>query len=236
MQQKFYLVAVAGGQGIRMGASVPKQFLEIGGKAILRRTIEAFVKVFPEIHVITVLPEACFAYWKKYCMEHDFNVPQTLVPGGLTRYHSVLAALNKVPDGAIVAIHDGVRPLVSEELLQRMVKRMDACRALIPVLPSVDTLAVLRRGEGGELKDVEGGRYVERSEIFRVQTPQIFHSEDIKAAYSGAFDPSFTDDASVARRKNIPLSYIEGERLNIKITTAADLEFAQMVLEAKGLF
>lgn len=235
MQQKFYLVAVAGGQGVRMGASMPKQFLEIGGKPILRRTIEAFVKVFPEVHVITVLPEACFSYWKNYCMEHDFNVPQTLVPGGLTRYHSVLAALDKIPDGAIVAIHDGVRPLVSEDLLRRMMDKMNFCRALIPVLPSVDTLTVLRCGENGELQDVEGRR-VERSEIFCVQTPQIFHSEDIKAAYSGAFDPSFTDDASVARKKNIPLSYIEGERLNIKITTSADLEFAQMVLASKRLF
>jgi len=230
MSRKFYLIAVAGGSGTRMGAAVPKQFLELGGKAILQRTIEAFVRAYPETHVITVLPQSCMDYWKDYCVDRNFDVPQTLVPGGLTRYHSVQNALSKVPDGAIVAVHDGVRPLVSEKLIREMISRMAEVRALIPVLPSVDTLTVLRKGPDGLLSDVPGAT-VDRSEVYRVQTPQMFLSEDLKKAYSGAFDMSYTDDGSVARANKIPLSYIEGERYNIKITTPEDLEFAQVLID-----
>lgn len=234
MSRKFYLVAVAGGSGTRMGAAVPKQFLELGGKAILQRTIESFVRACPETHVITVLPQSCIGYWKDYCLERNFDIPQTIVAGGLTRYHSVLSALSKIPDGAVVAVHDGVRPLVSESLIRTMLDRMKDVRALIPVLPSVDTLTVLCADRDGLLQDVPG-ESVDRSRIFRVQTPQMFLSEDLKRAYAGAFDISYTDDASVARANKIPLSYIEGERFNIKITTPQDLQLARAIMDIEGI-
>lgn len=230
---KIYLVAVAGGSGTRMHSAVPKQFMEIREKAILQRTIEKFIAACPEIKVVTVLPEAHIPYWKEYCLSRNFSHPQTLVHGGVTRFHSVRAALEKIPDGAVVAIHDGVRPLVSASLIRSMVSRMDSCRALIPVLPVTDTLKALRQVRGGDdgrkLVRIEG-REIDRNEVFAAQTPQVFHSEDIKAAYSQPYDTSFTDDASVAERYGIPLEWCPGERLNLKITTPEDMILAEAII------
>ncbi len=230
---KIYLVAVAGGSGTRMHSAVPKQFMEIREKAILQRTIEKFIAACPEIKVVTVLPESHIPYWKEYCLSRNFSHPQTLVHGGVTRFHSVRAALEKVPDGAVVAIHDGVRPLVSASLIRSMVSRMDSCRALIPVLPVTDTLKALRQvrdGDDGRKLVRIGGREIDRSEVFAAQTPQIFRSEDIKAAYSQPYDTSFTDDASVAERYGIPLEWCPGERLNLKITTPEDMILAEAII------
>ena len=109
---KKILIVMAAGSGLRMGSRTPKQFLDLGGIPVLRRTIETFVFAVPDLKVITVLPKEHLAFWKEYCLANDFNQPQTLVPGGITRFHSVRNALEKVPEGAIVAIHDGVRPLI----------------------------------------------------------------------------------------------------------------------------
>ncbi len=226
-------MAVAGGSGTRMHSAVPKQFIEIREKAILQRTIEKFIAACPEIKVVTVLPEAHIPYWKEYCLSRNFSHPQTLVHGGVTRFHSVRAALEKVPDGAVVAIHDGVRPLVSAPLIRSMVSRMDSCRALIPVLPVTDTLKALRQvrdGDDGRKLVRIDGREIDRSEVFAAQTPQIFRSEDIKAAYSQPYDTSFTDDASVAERYGIPLEWCPGERLNLKITTPEDMILAEAII------
>jgi len=236
MERKIYLVAVAGGQGTRMGAGVPKQFLTLGGKTILQQTMERFIAACPDIRIVTVLPRGQAAAWKRICAASNFNYPQTLVTGGFTRFHSVQNALAKIPDGAWVAVHDGVRPLVSVEFLRRMFAAMPSCRALVPVLPVTDTLKVLRTE-----KDADGGtvfvtedEQVDRSRIFAAQTPQIFRSEDLREAYTLPFDTSFTDDASVARRKEIPLSYIVGERFNIKITMPEDLVLAEAILRSSG--
>ena len=229
MERKRYLVVTAGGSGTRMGSDLPKQFLQLGGRAVLQRTIERFVEACPDIKVITVLPEAHVGWWRRYCRERGFNCPQRLVNGGFTRFHSVKNALAYVPDGAVVAVHDAVRPLLSPALIRTMFGRMDTVRALIPVVPSVDTLAVLDRDPDGTLHD--SGEQVDRSRIFGAQTPQIFRSEDLKAAYGQGFDPAFTDDASVARRYGIPLSYVAGERNNIKLTTKEDLSLAEAILQ-----
>ncbi len=229
MTRKRYLVVTAGGSGTRMGSELPKQFLPLGGKAVLQRTIERFVDACPDIRVITVLPEAHVPWWRRYCQEKGFNCPQRLVKGGFTRFHSVKNALAYVPDGAVVAVHDGVRPLVSVPLLKEMFDRMETARALIPVVPSVDTLTVLDKAPDGEWTDT--GETVDRSRIYGAQTPQIFLSEDLKAAYAQGYDLSFTDDASVARRYGIPLSYIAGERTNLKLTTPEDLRLAEAILQ-----
>jgi len=229
MPRKRYLVVTAGGSGTRMGSDLPKQFLPLGGKAVLQRTISVFLEACPDIHVITVLPEAHIPWWRRYCQEKGFNCPQRLVKGGFTRFHSVKNALAYVPDGAVVAVHDGVRPLVSAGLLREMFDRMESLRSLIPVVPSVDTLTVLDKTPEGVLADT--GETVDRSRIYGAQTPQMFLSEDLKAAYGQGFDLSFTDDASVARRYGIPLSYIAGERTNIKLTTPDDLRLAEAILQ-----
>ncbi|MBR1490119.1 MAG: 2-C-methyl-D-erythritol 4-phosphate cytidylyltransferase [Bacteroidales bacterium] len=229
MERKKYLVVTAGGSGLRMGSALPKQFLSLDGRAVLQRTIERFVEACPDIQVITVLPEGHVAWWRRYCQEKGFNCPQRLVKGGITRFHSVRNALAHVPDGAVVAIHDGVRPLLSADLIRAMFAQMDqGVRALIPVVPMVDTLAVLDKVSDGSLKD--SGELVDRSRVYGVQTPQVFRSEDLKAAYAQGYDTLFTDDASVARRYGIPLSYIAGERNNIKLTTQEDLLLAEAIL------
>ena len=228
---------MAAGSGVRMGSSIPKQFLDLGGVPILRRTIEAFISAMPDVRVVTVLPEEHISFWKEYCLSSDFNCPQTLVSGGFTRFHSVRNALKKVPDGAIVAIHDGVRPLISEGLIRNMFARMDTgdVRSLIPVIPSVDTLKVIDRvkgTDGNEILISPEGEDVDRSRIFGAQTPQMFLSEDIKSAYSQAFDTAFTDDASVARKKRIPLSFCYGERYNFKLTSPEDLLLARLIISS----
>ena len=232
MERKRYLVVTAGGSGTRMGSALPKQFLELGGRAVLQRTIERFLEACPDIKVITVLPEGHIAWWRRYCRERGFNCPQRLVHGGFTRFHSVKNALAYVPDGAVVAVHDAVRPLLSPALIRAMFARMDTVRGLIPVVPSVDTLAVLDKDPDGTLRD--SGEEVDRTRIFGAQTPQVFWSEDLKAAYNQGFDRTFTDDASVARRYGVPLSYIAGERNNIKLTTREDLSLAEAILQISG--
>ena len=228
MDRKKYLIVMAAGSGTRMGADMPKQFIEIDGKAILQMTIEKFLEACPGINVVTVLPEAHMSYWRSYCLERNFTCPQVLVKGGITRFHSVRNALAKVPDNAIVAIHDGVRPLVTVNLLRDMFELSENEPALIPVVPCIDTMKVLKE-EGGKLVAVPGAS-VDRSVLFGAQTPQVFHSEIIKEAYSLAYDTSFTDDASVLERYGKSLSYVHGERLNMKITTKEDLVLARAIL------
>ena len=130
-----------------------------------------------------------------------------------------------VPDGVVVAVHDGVRPLVSGALIKEMFSQMRSCRALIPVLPVTDTLKSLRRNPDGRIV-ATGDPDPDRSRVFGAQTPQMFLSEELRAAYELPYDLSYTDDASVAARYGIPLSYIDGERNNIKLTTPEDMELA----------
>ena len=186
---------MAAGSGTRMGGEQPKQFIDLGGKAVLQMTIEKFLQACPGIKVVTVLPEAHIEYWRNYCLERNFSCPQTLVKGGITRFHSVQNALAKVPNGALVAVHDGVRLLVTAEFIREMFDKAEELPALIPVLPCVDTMKVLHR-KGEELITAQG-QTVDRSVLYGAQTPQIFHSEIIKEAYKQAYDTSFTDDASV---------------------------------------
>lgn len=232
MDRKFYVVVMAAGSGTRMGASVPKQFLSLQGRPILQRTIEKFMLMCPEARIVTVLPKDSIEYWKEWCIEHDFRCPQILVEGGITRFHSVRNALARVPDDAVVAIHDGVRPLFTADLIERMLGCMEDAHAVIPVTPMVDTLKVLRKTPSG-LVPVEGVS-ADRSMIYGAQTPQMFLSHELRSAYSQAYDESFTDDASVAAAKRIPLTFVEGERFNIKITTPEDMQLAEAIMSVRG--
>ena len=218
---------MAAGSGSRMGAELPKQFLELDGKAILQKTIEVFRDAVPEVKVITVLPEAYIDYWKDYCLRRNFTCPQVLIKGGITRFHSVKNALERVPDGALVAVHDGVRPLVTGKFLQAIFAAAEDVNGLIPVLPCIDTMKVLKL-ENTVLKTVPGVE-ADRSVLYGAQTPQIFRSELLKQAYQQPFSPSFTDDASVMEKNGKSLSFVIGERLNIKITTQEDLILARAI-------
>ena len=230
------LVIMAAGSGSRMGADKPKQFLEIGGKALLHRTIEVFLETYPDVAVITVLPDEHIGYWKDYCYARSFICPQVLVKGGITRFHSVRNALEKVPDGALVAIHDGVRPLVSPSLVNDLFLAAEKVDGVIPVVPCIDTMKALVRklwDDGSQTYSPAPGQMPDRSLLYGAQTPQIFKSEVLKEAYRQAYDTSFTDDASVVEKYGKSLSYMMGERLNIKITTPEDLILAEAVLNVR---
>lgn len=228
---QFFVIITAGGVGTRMGGSVPKQFLELEGKPILRHTIEKFMEAVPGIHIITVLPEPHIPTWREYCVKAGFNCPQRLVKGGFTRFHSVKNALEYVPDGALVAIQDGVRPLISVEKIRELFASARSVPALIPVLPVTDTLKVLEKQPDGTLRST--CESVDRSRFFGAQTPQIFHARELKAAYTQGYDTLFTDDASVVEKYGIPLRFAEGERFNLKITTPEDLLLARAILSLK---
>ena len=171
---------MAAGSGTRMGAKMPKQFLELDGKAILRKTMEVFLEACPDISVVTVLPGQYMDYWRDYCYRNNFICPQILVKGGITRFHSVRNALDKVPEGAVVAVHDGVRPLVTVEMVRDMFDKAESTPALIPVIPCVDTMKVLQKtvwDDGSETLAAVVGQSVDRSVLYGAQTPQIFQSQ-----------------------------------------------------------
>lgn len=220
MRNKSYAVIVAGGKGERMGSAIPKQFLEIGGRPVLRWTMERFLSLGRDIEMIVVLPTAQKGWWKDYCRKSGFNVKHVLVSGGITRFHSVQNALKYVEDGAVVAVHDGVRPVVSADFLNRMFDAAAQSPAVIPVMPAVESVREMAADGSGS------SRSVDRSRLVTVQTPQVFHSEILKEAYSNAYSPLFTDDASVVEASGYAVTVCPGEKYNIKITTPDDLRLA----------
>ena len=229
MGRQKYLIAVAAGKGLRMGGDMPKQFVELDGRAILHRTIDRFVQACPDLKVVTVLNPDWVPYWKEYCYSHAMVVSQRFVDGGITRFHSVRNAIRVIPDGAVVAVHDGVRPFVGTDLVRRLFSLAEESPAVVPVLPCIDTLKKLGK-EDGRLVSLHED--VDRSLLYGAQTPQIFHSEVLRRAYSQAFDPLFTDDASVVERCGVDIVYVAGEKLNFKITTPEDMAMASALLAA----
>lgn len=230
MPRSRYLIVTAGGTGSRMGAPVPKQFIMLSGRPVLQITIERFVSAVPDIKVITVLPEDYIPVWKQTCYDRNFAVPQSIVHGGFTRFHSVRNALEKVPDGSLVAIHDGVRPFISRGRILSLFDLAEEFSAVVPVVPCVDTLRPMARVQDRNVLKRTDDAPVDRSRVFAVQTPQIFHSEIIRSAYAQPYDTSFTDDASVAEKAGVDVVYTDGDRFNIKLTTPDDLLLAEALL------
>ena len=221
MQRKCYAVIVAGGSGSRMGGEIAKQFLMLGDKPILLHTIEAFLSLSFPVEIILVVPASLRDYWKNFYKEQRLSFKHTLVSGGITRFHSVKNAMKYVPEGALVAVHDGVRPFVSKDFLESLFAEAEEKRAVIPAVKVVDSL---------RYTDEEGSRPVERDKYVSIQTPQIFHSELLLDAYSQAYNPAFTDDASVVESGGTKIYLTEGRMVNIKITRPEDLTLAQAIL------
>ena len=219
-----YAILVAGGKGLRMGGDIPKQFLPIGGKPVLMRTIEVFRQAYPDIHIILVLPASQQEHWQQLCREYAFGVPFRIADGGETRFHSVSNGLKLVPDDAegIVGVHDGVRPFVSVETVRRCYDEAVGRGAVVPVVSVVETVRQIR--EDGTSVTVPRDAYK------LVQTPQAFRVSLLKEAYRQPYIPAFTDDASVVEALGKPVHLVEGNRENIKITTPADIRFANGLL------
>lgn len=219
---KKFVIIVAGGSGNRMGSEIPKQFLEISGKPILIHTIQVFYDFDPECELIVVLPEAQQNYWKALCLKYSFTLPHRIVSGGANRFDSVRNGLKLVDGDGIVFIHDGVRPLVSRQTIERCFHMAQKNGNAIPVLRVNESL---RKQKGNQSISVDRTLYLS------VQTPQTFRSEQILKAFEQDFDPVFTDDASVAEKAGFPIFMVEGNRENIKITTPADLVIAEAFLK-----
>ena len=218
-----YIIIVAGGKGLRMGSDIPKQFLPIGGKPVLMRTLERFREYSADLQIILVLPEAQQEYWHQLCEEYHFNVEYTLANGGQTRFHSVQNGLAKVPDDAIgvVGVHDGVRPFPSIEVIRNCYETAREKKAVIPVIPVVETVRHLEN---------EGSKTVPRGDYRLVQTPQTFDIQLLKAANRQPYNDGFTDDASVVESFGYEITLVEGNRENIKITTPYDMKIAEVLI------
>lgn len=230
MDKRLYVIITAGGVGKRMGGNVAKQFLELGGKPIILRTIEMFRKLPFKVEIILVLPSQYKEYWKNYCMEQDLWFKHILVSGGITRFHSVRNALKHVPEGAVVAVHDGVRPFVPAELLEELLQydlSGTEVAGVIPVMPAVESMREKVLDASGCLEKTVP---VDRDKYIFVQTPQVFDSTKLKEAYKQAYSPAFTDDASVAESKGYTVLFCNGSRFNIKITTPEDLKMGEIIL------
>lgn len=215
-----YILIVAGGKGLRMGGDIPKQFLPIGGKPVLMRTMEAFHSYDSSIHIILVLPVSQQAYWKELCETYHFALSHRIADGGETRFHSVKNGLELVDKEGLVGVHDGVRPFVSQEVIARCFSEAETKKAVIPVIGVVETVRHLT-GEGSET--------VPRDQYKLVQTPQVFEVSLLKKAYDQSFTADFTDDASVVEAMGEKIWLVEGNRENIKLTTPFDLKLAEVL-------
>lgn len=219
-----HVVIVAGGRGTRMGGSVPKQFMLLGGRPVLMWTIERFVRALESVHIILVLPPEEHEHWRSLCRDHAFDIVHDIVSGGATRYLSSRNGIAAVDDSddAVVAIHDGVRPLVSISTIERC---FDAARkhgAAIPVVPVTDTL---------RLVTVDGRSHnVLRSDYRAVQTPQAFRLDVARKAFAQEPNDAFTDDASVAEAAGFAVTMVDGNDENIKLTTPKDILIAETLM------
>lgn len=223
---KKYVIIVAGGKGLRMGGEIPKQFLPIGGKPVLMRTVEAFYQADTETGIVLVLPKEQQDYWKELCRQYDFRISYTLADGGRTRFHSVQNGLQAVPEegtDVLIAVHDGVRPFVSSQVVRACFDEAACQGAVVPVLDMVDSVRQLS-ADGSSMA-------VDRSRLKLVQTPQTFRADVLKKAYSQDFTELFTDDASVVEASGVSVALVPGNRENIKITTPFDLKIAEALLK-----
>lgn len=219
-----YALIVAGGKGTRIKSKLPKQFLELNGLPILMHTVNAFVRYSTSVHIILVLPEDDFNIWNGLCEKFNFTVPVILQRGGESRFQSVKNGLDKIEGKGLVAIHDGVRPLVSEDII-------GASFRLAAVHQSA--VAAVRLKESIRMTDQDNTKAMDRSRFRLIQTPQTFQVDLIKKAYQQKEDVSMTDDASVAEKAGHIISLFEGSYENIKITTPEDLIVAEALMNAR---
>lgn len=220
---KKYAIIVAGGKGLRMGQELPKQFISIGEKPILMHSIDAFRRFDSDLSIILVLPKEQFAYWSALCELHLFRAPHQVVEGGTTRFHSVKNGLNLVEESdALVAIHDGVRPFVSPQVIHDAYVAAHAYGGAIPIIDMIDSVR--------EMDPLQQSHPVDRDRYKLVQTPQVFHAALIQAAYQLPYNKYFTDDASVFESAGYQIHCVAGNRENFKITTPFDLLIAEALI------
>ena len=221
-----YVIIVAGGKGMRMGSELPKQFIPVAGKPVLMRTIERFYQYSHDLNIIVVLPQSQQSFWSNLCRQYHFSIHHTIVNGGDTRFASSKNGLSAIPADTkgLVAIHDGVRPFVSADVIGRCFDKARNSGAAIPTIPVIDTLRQVNIKNDDTVT-------VDRSLFRAVQTPQVFDIALACRAFSQSHRDSFTDDASVIENLGVKISMVEGNRENIKLTTPFDLKIAEVLSE-----
>ena len=212
-----YLLIVAGGFGSRFSSELPKQFADLNGIPVLMKTINAFL-FLDNLHIVLILPSQYIKVWEKLCTQHDFDVIHQIVEGGPKRFHSVKSGLKLIPDDHLVAIHDGVRPMVSKNTILQCFDMATRKGNGIPSMPIQESV----RSSDGILN-----KPIDRKNIFIIQTPQVFHSTLIKKAYRQNYDESFLDDATVLESYGEQIYLTKGNKENIKITDSLDLKMVE---------
>lgn len=212
-----------------MGGELPKQFIPIEGVPVLMRTLQTFHQWDNACILILVLPADHQPYWRQLCEQYRFEVPHTIATGGATRFHSVLGGLQAVrtlgtAEPAVVGVHDGVRPFVSREVLNRTYTLAETHRAVVPVIPVVETVR--------KLCEADTSVTVPRDRYRLVQTPQVFDAGLLWRAYQQPYTDAFTDDASVVEALKVEVTLCEGNRENIKLTTPFDLTVAKAMIQS----
>jgi 2-C-methyl-D-erythritol 4-phosphate cytidylyltransferase len=220
-----YAVLVAGGSGQRMGSEVPKQFIEVAGKPVLMHTLEVFADYDPDIELIVVLPVEQTERWRNLCLKHGVKIAHQVAAGGTERFFSVKNGLELISGDGIVFIHDGVRPLVSRETLEKCFRMTEKAGNALPVIPVSESV---------RMEDSGQNHTIDRTKVMLVQTPQTFRVSLIREAYNQPFDPKFTDDASVLENSGYAINLTEGNRENVKITWPNDLILAGILLSEKN--
>lgn len=218
-----YAVIVAGGQGTRMGYAIPKQFLELDGKPILYHTIKAFRETIDDIQIILVLPEQQISMTQMVLQAFEERMDITIVAGGASRFHSVQNGLKDLPNDAIIFVHDGVRPLLSKELILRCYNQAIEKGSAIPALPATDSMRQVHGDKSTPL---------DRTNIRLMQTPQTFQASILLPSMKQTFQENFTDEATVVEAFGHEVHLCDGERNNIKITTPEDLIIAEALLKS----
>jgi 2-C-methyl-D-erythritol 4-phosphate cytidylyltransferase len=214
------IIITAAGSGRRMGTDRPKQFLEVLGKPVLMHTLERLHRFDPDSQLVVTLPESSLGEWKTLCQAYGFQLPVEIVSGGKERYHSIQNALGHCT-GDLIAVHDGVRPLVAAGTLERLFDAAEMHPAVIPVVEVKDSLRIL---------DGNSSRAVARTNYRSVQTPQVFDAVVLRKAYELPFSEQITDDASLVEQSGAPIHLVEGNEENIKLTTPSDLVLAGILL------
>jgi 2-C-methyl-D-erythritol 4-phosphate cytidylyltransferase len=220
---KISAIIVAGGSGKRMGASIPKQFLPLGNSCVLMHTIMAFAKHETVSEIICVLPQSEIAHWKQLCEQYNFTIEHNVVAGGKERFHSVSNGLNAA-QSSYVAIHDGVRPFVSQQTLDNCFRTLKVYQAVAPVVASKESVRLIEDNTNKALNRVD---------VRLVQTPQCFDKASLSEAFETGYHTFFTDDASVYEHHGGTITLVEGNEENIKITTPMDLAIAEKILLPK---
>jgi 2-C-methyl-D-erythritol 4-phosphate cytidylyltransferase len=221
----YYAIIVAGGSGSRMNSDIPKQFLELNGNPVLMHTIQAFYQSQHQPKIILVLASGDLERWQKLKKQYNFNIPHEIVAGGAERFHSVKNGLSLIQEkDAVVAIHDAVRPLVSQDTITNCFKTAIEKGNAVASVPSKDSVRKLTDGNSAALN---------RNEIYLVQTPQVFQLEQLNTAYQQNFDSFFTDDASVVEKAGYKINLEKGDEFNFKITFKEDLKLAETILNMR---